>query len=59
MKLYAQIVVDLGDRMFNPDDPEETEWFQEEIMAGELILHSNDLGDGLGPVQVMHYWLVE
>jgi len=34
-------------------DPEAMEWFEDEILGGELILHSNELGDEVGRVRVL------
>lgn len=55
-KIKMLIELDYGDRMFDEDEPEEVEWFEQNILlgdSGQLLLHSNELGDSLGPVKVL------
>jgi hypothetical protein len=43
MKLKLEIEVDI-----DPMDHEEMEWFKENILTKDLILHSNEMGDAIG-----------
>ena len=33
-------------------DPSEIEWFEKRILGGALVLHSNEIGDTIGEVEV-------
>lgn len=40
--------------MIYGDDPEGKRWFFENILGkGELILHSNEIGDGIGVLRIV------
>lgn len=34
-------------------EPEALKWFEDEVLGGELILHSNEIGDEIGRVRVL------
>lgn len=50
--LTLRIELDIDDKVFPFDD--EREWFRDEILGGELVLHSNVIGDAVGPVRVLN-----
>lgn len=57
------IEVECDDILFDPSDKESCDWFAQEVImntdpAGQLILHSNEIGDTVGTVRVLvvHNW---
>ena len=53
MKIKMQIEVDYDPVLWHDDDDAGRKWFEEEVLCGELILHSNYVGDSIGPVTVL------
>lgn len=56
-----RLVVDLeydADSMHS-DDLDSIEWFEQQVLGGELILHSNELGDEVGTIRIVTPTLVE
>ncbi len=57
VRLLVEVEVD--DTLYpcsEDSDPEELDWFYNELMLGEgglLLLHSNEVGDGVGKVTVL------
>lgn len=53
MIVKMTIEVELEDDMYNLDDDNERLWLENEILVGDgnLILHSNDIGDSVGVVK--------
>ncbi len=51
-KVKLTIIVDLDDNVYLLRNQEEVDWLFTEILSdrGTLILHSNDIGDTVGPV---------
>jgi hypothetical protein len=39
--------------VFDPKDSEEASWFANNVLAGFLVLHSNEIGDEVGLVRVL------
>jgi hypothetical protein len=39
--------------LMHGNDPDAIDWFEKDILGGELILHSNELGDEVGRVEVL------
>ena len=50
IKMIIELTYDA--EMMHGNDPEAIEWFEKEILGGELILHSNELGDEVGKVRI-------
>ena len=54
MKLRFEIELDYDAEVMHGDDPTEIEWFMTLLMTEELILHSNEIGDAVGTVRILH-----
>ena len=50
IKMIIELTYDT--EIMHGNDPEAIEWFEKEILGGELILHSNELGDEVGKVRI-------
>jgi len=52
MKIKMTIIVELDDELYS-DSEDEKLWLENEILVGDgnLILHSNDVGDEVGVVR--------
>ena len=53
MKVQMLIELDYDADVMHENDPASIAWFRNEIMRGELLLHSNELGDEVGSVRVI------
>lgn len=59
MKLRLEVEVEVEDSYWNDCDLEEKIWFKNEVLGADpnscdaLILHSNLVGDEVGPVKVL------
>lgn len=53
MKIRVTIEIEVDENAFPLADEEEKLWFENEIMIGDgnLILHSNEIGDEVGVVK--------
>jgi len=50
MKVVMEIELELDDNFFG-SEPDEIEWLKDEIVvAGRLVVHSNEIGDHLGEI---------
>jgi hypothetical protein len=51
MKVILEVYVDF-ENVFDIDDKEEREWFEETILKDHesIFIHSNEIGDSLGEV---------
>lgn len=52
-KLILTIELDYDAELLHGDDSDAIEWFNESVLGGELILHSNEIGDEIGPVKIL------
>jgi hypothetical protein len=55
-KLVMTIELDYDAELMHGDDQESKDWFFNQILCeslGELMLHSNDMGDTVGTVRVI------
>ena len=52
MKVLMLIEVDIEETFGDLTDKEELDWFQDFVLSaeGQLILHSNEVGDEIGPI---------
>ena len=52
MKALMLIEVDIEEMFGDLTDKEELDWFQNFVLSveGQLILHSNEIGDSIGPI---------
>lgn len=50
MKIKATIILEIDDDLYNIEDPEEKKFFEQEVLGGELILHSNVICDEVGNI---------
>ena len=52
MKIKIELEVELEDWVFDPNDQEEKDNFENTILVGDgsLVLHSNEIGDTIGVV---------
>jgi len=50
-----RLTIDLkyDDEIMHGDDVEAIEWFYDDILMGNLILHSSEMGDEIGRVTVI------
>lgn len=56
MKLNLLVQLEYDDALIHGDDPESVEWFRGVILNGTkglLILHSNEIGDAVGTINVL------
>jgi len=56
MKIRLEIELEYDDDLMTGGEPESRAWFLGHILtgtSGKLILHSNEIGDELGPVTVI------
>jgi len=54
-KIRLEIELEYDENIMHGDDPQAIEWFFEDILQdqnGELLLHSNEIGDTIGTVRV-------
>ena len=47
------IELEYDDDLVHSNEPEAVEWFWLVVMGGELILHSNEIGNEVGRVKVI------
>jgi len=62
MKLHITLEIDLGNHFFDPDESDELEWFERDIVGdpSQLYIHSNEIGDELGEVtKIINYKLIK
>ena len=53
-KLRMLIEFEYNAAIMHSDDLVSKEWFYETVLGGELILHSNEIGDEIGTARVLH-----
>lgn len=54
MKLIMVVELEYDESVMHADDEEALEWFYNEtLFGGDLILHSNDIGESVGTVKVL------
>jgi hypothetical protein len=55
--IRMEIELEYNDILMHGDRKEDIDWFRNDILRGlcgkELILHSNEIGDGIGEVKVL------
>ena len=51
MRLEIELTYD--DDVMHGNDVGAFEWFKDEVLGGELVLHSNEIGDAVGMVKVI------
>ena len=51
--LTLTIELTYDDVLMHSDDPGEEEWFRNDVLGGQLVLHSNEIGDEVGTVRVI------
>ena len=61
MKTVRMIIeVDYDEQIMYGNDQEAKDWFFNSVLAtGDLILHSNEIGDEVGEVRVLECKLIE
>ena len=47
------IELEYDDDLVHSNEPEAVEWFWLDVMGGDLVLHSNEIGDEVGRVKVL------
>lgn len=52
-KLKMSIEIEYNSAIMHSDDPASKKWFYEDVLGGELVLHSNEIGDEIGIVKVL------
>ena len=52
-KIKLLIELEYDDDVIHGDDPESIEWFKDEVLGGELVAWSNEIGDELGFIKVL------
>jgi hypothetical protein len=55
-KLRLEIELEYDANLMHGDDTESKQWFMSHILSergGDLLLHSNEIGDTIGPVVVI------
>jgi hypothetical protein len=56
-KILMTVELEYDDEMMHGDDPEEVQWFHEQVLPDVddygLYLHSNELGDEVGRIRVL------
>ena len=58
IKITAELVVD-GDVYSFFGNDEESKWFRNEVLFGnDLIVHSNQVGDTVGPIKILKIEMV-
>lgn len=53
-KIRLEIELEYDEELMHNDDQEAIDWFHNDILIGEnglLLLHSNEIGDGIGKVK--------
>lgn len=53
MKFMLTALLDIGDNMFDPSDPEADSWFHSVLHGEDLSVHSDEVGDSIGSLRVM------
>lgn len=53
MKIQLLIELDYDEGMMHSDDPDAKYWFVKEVLCGDLILFSNEIGDDVGSVKIL------
>ena len=53
--LTLVIELDYDNEAMHEDDENGISWFRDEILGGELILHSNEIGDEVGRVRLVRF----
>ena len=57
MKLTLTIEVDVDANCYGFEQQDERDWFIQCVLGGDLILHSNEIGDEIGAVKVIKHSL--
>ena len=57
-KIRLEVELEYDEELIHGNDPESIAWFHKEILLhpskdGELILHSNEIGDEVGVIRVL------
>lgn len=55
-KIKMLIELDYDENMMHANEPEAVDWFENDILLGddgELLLHSNGIGDTVGSISVL------
>lgn len=52
-KLRLVIEIEYDPELMHGNDPGAVEWFRSTMINGDLVLHSNDIGDEIGPLRVI------
>ena len=61
-KLKMLVELEYDENMIHPNEPEAVDWFENDILLGddgELLLHSNGIGDTIGSISVLKLRPVE
>ena len=54
MKVERLVIeLEYDDEIMHGDEPDATKWFWLDVMGGDLVLHSNEIGDEVGRVKVI------
>ena len=57
-KIKMEVELEYDEELIHGNDPESIDWFYHEVLLhpsknGELILHSNEIGDEVGVIRVL------
>ena len=52
-KLLMKIELEYDSDLIHADNEAGVEWFFNDVLKGELFLHSNEIGDTIGEVRVL------
>jgi hypothetical protein len=52
-KLQIEAVFEYDDEMMYKDDEEGREWFYNLLLSDELLVHSNEIGDTIGALNIV------